>query len=66
MTLKELKDRIDRYYAEGHGNSIVTVTISPSHGGSCANDDRQFDLDDISQIGSSLFLTSFDHDWVPN
>lgn len=65
MTVEELYRRLGQEVAAGRGGAEIDVTVSPTHGLSCGNDDRHFPLDDVFLVNSTCFLTVSDNEWTP-
>ena len=62
MTVAEL---IEQLASLRNPHADLQIVVSPTHGQSCAHDDRVFIDPDISVIGGVCMLTVADHEWEP-
>ena len=66
MTVEQLHARLTEWIARGQAGRTIDVIVSPTHGRSCALDDRHFSIDDAMLIGDTPMLTCFDSEWTPD
>lgn len=65
MTLTEAIDRLQQIRAE-HGDGPLELTIAPSDGRACANDNRSVTVDQIQwNLTGGAELIVYDPNWRP-